>query len=272
MYYAGHINSAGTSNSGNTSGTINNYSFFSLPHTASAGVGGTLNNYGQYITLSNGSGASGTTNNYGLFITGNSTGGDTNFAVYSDSTAPSYLAGRVGFGTSNPIAPLHMISTDATFGAILDRQLGGDNNSVRSVLALRRGASDGAGADDIGVAVSLEAESETEGTYGQIGVIKAVMTDATPGTVDSYLSFGARSNSGAIGDSLVVEGTGNIGIGTTLPTKALDVNSNSIRVRTAKTPASSTAACDQGEIAWDANYIYVCRATNTWMRAALSTW
>ena len=65
---------------------------------------------------------------------------------------------------------------------------------------------------------------------------------------------------------------GNVGIGTAAPSKALDVNSDSIRVRTAKTPASSTAACDQGEIAWDANYIYVCRATNTWVRSALSTW
>ncbi len=66
--------------------------------------------------------------------------------------------------------------------------------------------------------------------------------------------------------------SGNVGIGTTAPSKLLDVNSDSIRVRTAKTPASSTAACHQGELAWDANYIYVCRATNTWMRAALSTW
>ena len=157
MFQASNVTSAGTSNSGNTSGTINNYSFFAGPHAAAAGVGGTLNNYGQYINLSNGSGASGTTNNYGLFITGNSTGGDTNYAVYSESTALSYLAG-------------------------------------------------------------------------------------------------------------------NVGIGTTSATKALDVNSNGIRVRTARTPASATAACDQGEISWDANYIYVCRATNTWMRAALSTW
>ena len=38
------------------------------------------------------------------------------------------------------------------------------------------------------------------------------------------------------------------------------------------TPASATATGAQGQIAWDADYIYVCTATNTWKRAALSTY
>ncbi len=38
------------------------------------------------------------------------------------------------------------------------------------------------------------------------------------------------------------------------------------------TPASASAAGTAGQIAWDANYIYVCIATNTWMRAELATW
>ena len=38
------------------------------------------------------------------------------------------------------------------------------------------------------------------------------------------------------------------------------------------TPASASASGVQGHITWDANYIYVCTATNTWKRAALATW
>ena len=38
------------------------------------------------------------------------------------------------------------------------------------------------------------------------------------------------------------------------------------------TPASSTATGTKGQIAVDANYIYVCVATNTWKRVGLSTW
>lgn len=63
-----------------------------------------------------------------------------------------------------------------------------------------------------------------------------------------------------------------VGIGTSSPTNTLDVSGDSVRVRTAQTPATASASGNQGEIAWDANYIYVCTATNTWKRAALSTW
>jgi hypothetical protein len=38
------------------------------------------------------------------------------------------------------------------------------------------------------------------------------------------------------------------------------------------TPASATAAGTQGQIRWDANYIYVCTATNTWKRVVISPW
>jgi hypothetical protein len=38
------------------------------------------------------------------------------------------------------------------------------------------------------------------------------------------------------------------------------------------TPASSGAAGNQGQICWDADYIYVCTAPSTWKRAALTTW
>ena len=52
----------------------------------------------------------------------------------------------------------------------------------------------------------------------------------------------------------------------------LDVNSDTVRVRTAKTPASATATGNAGDICWDSGYVYVCVAANTWKRAALATW
>lgn len=63
-----------------------------------------------------------------------------------------------------------------------------------------------------------------------------------------------------------------VGIFTGSPTAKLDVNSDIIRLRTAKTPASASASGNQGDVCWDSNYIYVCTATNTWKRAAIATW
>jgi murein DD-endopeptidase MepM/ murein hydrolase activator NlpD len=40
----------------------------------------------------------------------------------------------------------------------------------------------------------------------------------------------------------------------------------------AGTPASAAAAGFVGEIAWDADFIYVCTATDTWKRVAIATW
>jgi len=52
----------------------------------------------------------------------------------------------------------------------------------------------------------------------------------------------------------------------------LDVNADSIIVRTAKTPATATDTGVTGQIAWDSNFVYVCVATNTWKKTAIATW
>jgi len=43
-------------------------------------------------------------------------------------------------------------------------------------------------------------------------------------------------------------------------------------ILTTSTPASASATGVAGTIAWDASYIYVATSTDTWKRAALSTW
>jgi hypothetical protein len=38
------------------------------------------------------------------------------------------------------------------------------------------------------------------------------------------------------------------------------------------TPASASATGTVGTMSWDASYIYICTATNTWKRVAIATW
>ena len=76
----------------------------------------------------------------------------------------------------------------------------------------------------------------------------------------------------ANGNRLIVDSSGLVGIGNITPTEKLDVDGDAIRIRTSQTPATAGATGTAGMVCWDANYIYVCVATNTWKRVSLGTW
>jgi uncharacterized protein DUF2793 len=74
-------------------------------------------------------------------------------------------------------------------------------------------------------------------------------------------------------EAMVFDGaSGWIGLATSAPTEMLDINSDAIRIRTDQTPASASASGQKGQICWDADFVYVCTATDTWKRTALSSW
>lgn len=52
---------------------------------------------------------------------------------------------------------------------------------------------------------------------------------------------------------------------------AIKTTGGDIRVTT-QTPANASDTGTTGTIAWDASYIYICTATDTWKRVAIATW
>lgn len=92
----------------------------------------------------------------------------------------------------------------------------------------------------------------------QAGDIGFIIDGANAGRTDAGLTF-AWWNSTSQGMRLSSAGN-------------LTISGNSLSINTTFTPSASASTGVKGQITWDTGYIYVCTATNTWKRAALSTW
>ena len=66
----------------------------------------------------------------------------------------------------------------------------------------------------------------------------------------------------------VIEGT----IAAQAATFASTVRMSGATIFATHTPASSSEACQAGQVAWDEAYVYVCVAANKWKRTALASW
>lgn len=109
------------------------------------------------------------------------------------------------------------------------------------------------------------------GQYNSCGIKWGYYGDNDRGAID-YIGYNNSMSFRTNGSTrMTINSAGNVGLGTTAPTSRLDVNSTSIRIRSSLTPSSSGSG-QKGQICYDTNYMYVCVATNTWKRVALSTY
>ena len=151
-------------------------------------------------------------------------------------------SGRVGIGTTSPASLLEVSNATGT--------------RIRSTYT------NTGGARDAGFEIFGDGAANSSFVYaGNIGIT----------TISSLL--GTALNIGGT-ERLRIDSSGRLLVGTSADSGGalLQVNGDRIRVGTAKTPASASATGTAGEICWDANYIYVCTATNTWKRTAIATW
>jgi len=153
-------------------------------------------------------------------------------------------SGNVGIGTTSPSTLLHLdtlneataitVAATSSTGGQLRLGIGAKSSGFQSIVATGNGL-------DIGTTLGSPITFFTNGTANERARIDS----------SGRLLVGTSSDSGGA---------------------LLQVNGDRVRVATAKTPASASDTGTTGEICWDANYVYVCTATNTWKRTAIATW
>lgn len=121
------------------------------------------------------------------------------------------------------------------------------------------------------------ADSANEG--GQIAFCRS-SDNARAWAADVYYNGGSAEHVFRILDLVAgasrmsIDSAGRIGVGGLIAgmTSPIDVNGDSLRIRTPGSAPTATAEVgDQGTIIWTTTHIYVCVAANTWRRVALST-
>jgi len=196
-----------------------------------------------------------------------------------------YSGGNIGIGTGSPAA-LFSVGSSSQFqvdgsGDVSTTGMGlfGTNSALSSGTAVQMGGGPGAGKVVI---------YSSNNAYGQYQIGNPNLSEASMVFIEGVTAFGTsptssggNSNIWSLGAGIYGAsgfGFGNKALGSWMwqvdqygdVTQKGSVSATSYQ-ETLYTPASSSAACTAGQFADDANYHYVCVATNTWKRVALSS-
>lgn len=144
-----------------------------------------------------------------------------------------------------------------------------DNAAVNATL---RTITDGLG-NDTALQVSSAGVKST-GTLGSAGRVTTDFAGDYALTEDGGTVRGVLSMSAA---EVVTFGNANNNLKLIGSTGVADLTATGLAVTgvigcSSSAPASASATGVAGTITWDASYVYVCTATNTWKRVGISTW
>jgi hypothetical protein len=120
---------------------------------------------------------------------------------------------------------------------------------------------------------SLFACAYTGNATGVLDGVTGFVTNNTPG-ISILVTSLPTGNGNVPGTSTALvssNSAGNTSFSATLREDGV-FTTPKLRVSNPVAPASATATGTAGDITWDSNFVYVCVATDTWKRSALTTW
>jgi len=164
---------------------------------------------------------------------------------------------NVGIKEIAPQHPLHITESVANTALFLESKEVVAISAADVVLYHHRNNAAGVAADAISSVIFQGNDDAATPNTVNYAVIEGSIVDPTDTEEDGKLDLKVQIAGTLTSAAAITSANVTLGVRPVLPTH---------------TPASATATGVAGEIAWDANYIYVCIATNTWKRVAISTW
>ncbi|WP_374029211.1 hypothetical protein [Bdellovibrio bacteriovorus] len=220
----------------------------------SLGVQGEVNNDASGIITNamgfhsriknNGSGS--ITNAYGVYV--DSVQGTNKWSIYTtDATAPSYFAGNVGIGTVLPDNVKFEVNGPprGTLIGIPGKYLWNIHATDSSTTAA-----------GVGGGIGFQGKIDGSATAWTFSGIHGGKENATSGNYAGYLSFHTRANGSHENETMRITSAGNVGIGTTSPSRKLAVSgtaevSNSLYIKDTNSASSSFDAAELSTYMWD---------------------
>lgn len=162
---------------------------------------------------------------------------------------PSGIAGEIRYNTdTSNVEYYNGIGWIPVTNTVTDQQITGDG--VNATYTLDQTAT------NVGVLVSINGTMQAPGAAYSVSSnqITFAETPLTTDVIDVRFLGGLSTLNNTLADDLIV--SGNVTISGIL--------------QAPQTTKASNAVGITGQICWDANYIYVCTATNTWKRSPLT--
>lgn len=118
-----------------------------------------------------------------------------------------------------------------------------------------------------------EVNTNTNNNTTKIGNLNSLQTTTKSSLVNAIneVNTNTISNTSNIGNLVNLQTTNKSNIVSAVNEVNTNVNNIGIK-KVSSVPTSATSTGNIGDIAFDTNYLYICVASNTWKRVALTSW
>tara|TARA_B100001093_G_scaffold519168_1_gene606932 strand:+ start:10928 stop:12025 length:1098 start_codon:yes stop_codon:yes gene_type:complete len=175
----------------------------------------------------------------------------------ASSTRIRISGDAIGINEANPLHPLHVSESVEGTAVFIESKENDSASAADIVLYHHRNNAAGQDGDTISSLLFQSKNDSTSPANKTYCALIGSIVDASDTDEEGKLNFKVQSAGSLTSMAAITAANITLGCRPILPTH---------------TPASATAAGTAGEVAWDANYIYICTSTNTWKRVAISTW